>query len=87
MRVSELSCGITSHRKLVVHSSLELVFTLFYSEVDISGGLHSTIVICRHSVCDEHGALYHYGGPQSASDIGTPGTPQIASVIGRGASK
>ena len=42
MRVSELSCGFTSHRKLVMHSSFELVFTLFYSEVDISGGPHST---------------------------------------------
>ena len=30
------------------------------------------------------GALYHYGGPKSASDIGTPGTPQIASVLGTG---
>ena len=42
MRVSELSCGITSHRKLVMHSSFELVFTLFYIEVDISGSPHST---------------------------------------------
>ena len=59
---------ITSHRKLVMHSSFELVFTLFYSEVDISG-VPIALVICGCSVCNDHGALYHYGGPQSASDI------------------
>ena len=44
-------------------------------------------MIWGRSVCNEHGALYHYGGPQSASDIGTPETPQIASVIGTGGLK
>ena len=44
-------------------------------------------MIWGRSVCNEHGALYHYGEPQSASDIGTPGTPQIASVIGTGGLK
>ena len=44
-------------------------------------------MIWGRSVCNVHGALYHYGGPQSASDIGTPGTPQIASVIGTGGLK
>ena len=62
MRVSELSCGITSHRKLVMHSSFELVFTLKWT----SQGVPIALVIWGRSVCNEHGALYHYGGPQSA---------------------
>ena len=44
-------------------------------------------MIWGRSVCNEHGALYLYGEPQSVSDIGTPGTPQIASVIGTGGLK
>ena len=44
-------------------------------------------MIWGRSVCNEQGALYHYEGPQSASDIGTPGAPQIASVIGTGGHK
>ena len=77
---------ITSHRKLVIHSSLELVFILFYSEVDIPG-VPIALVICGRSVVMSTGPYITTGGPRSASDIGTPGTPQIASVMGTGASK
>ena len=55
---------ITSDRKLVMHSSLELVFTLFYSEVDIPGGPHSTIVICGRSVVMSTGPYITTGGPK-----------------------
>ena len=74
---------ITSHRKLVMHSSLELVLTVKWT----SQGVPIALVIWGRSVCNEYGALYLYGEPQSASDIGTPGTPQIASVIGTGGLK
>ena len=78
---------ITSHRKLVMHSSLELVFSYTVTVKWTSQGVPIALVIWGLSVCNEHRALYYYGGPQSASDIGTPGTPQIASVVGMGASK
>ena len=49
-----------------MHSSFELVFTLLWT----SQGVPIALVIWGRSVCNEHGALYHYGGPQSAGDIG-----------------
>ena len=64
--VSVLFGDLLSHSYNITFSMflylVELAFTLLYSEEDIGGPI--ALVIWGCSVCNGHGALYHYGAPK-----------------------